>query len=156
MDDRGMIQVDDEQRVDAPQPEERPSTVPPPSKDGSRPRGFAAMDEERQRQIASKGGRAAHEKGTAHEFTRDEARAAGRKGGEAVSQNRRHMAEIGRKGGERVSQDREHMAQIGRKGGEAVSGDRQHMAEIGRRGGESRSGGPGSERGAEHGKETQH
>ncbi|WP_044242648.1 general stress protein [Chondromyces apiculatus] len=96
------------------------------------------MDIARQREIASKGGRAAHEKGTAHEFTKDEARAAGKKGGEAVSQNRRHMADIGRKGGERVSQDREHMAHIGRKGGEAVSGDRQHMAEIGRKGGESR------------------
>jgi general stress protein YciG len=42
-------------------------------------RGFAAMDPERQRQIASKGGRAAHEQGTAHRFTTDEARAAGRK-----------------------------------------------------------------------------
>lgn len=64
------------------------------------PRGFAAMDRERQRQIASQGGRAAHEKGTAHEFTPDEAREAGRKGGEAVSQDREHMAEIGRRGGE--------------------------------------------------------
>ena len=63
-------------------------------------RGFAGMDSERQRQIASEGGRAAHEKGTAHEFTPDEARAAGRKGGEAVSQDRQHMSEIGRKGGE--------------------------------------------------------
>jgi general stress protein YciG len=104
----------------------------------SEQRGFAAMDEEKQRQIASKGGKAAHEKGTAHEFTPDEARQAGKKGGEAVSKNRQHMAEIGRKGGERVSQDREHMAQIGRKGGEAVSGDREHMAQIGRKGGEAR------------------
>jgi len=101
-------------------------------------RGFAAMDESKQRQIASKGGKAAHQKGTAHEFTPDEARMAGKKGGEAVSKNRQHMAEIGRKGGERVSQDREHMAQIGRKGGEAVSGDREHMAQIGRKGGEAR------------------
>ncbi|HEY8380228.1 MAG TPA: KGG domain-containing protein, partial [Nannocystis sp.] len=46
-----------------------------------------------------KGGRAAHEKGTAHEFDSEEARAAGRKGGEVVSQNREHMAEIGAKGG---------------------------------------------------------
>ncbi len=101
-------------------------------------RGFAAMDGSKQRQIASKGGKAAHEKGTAHEFTPDEARLAGKKGGEAVSKNRQHMAEIGRKGGERVSQDREHMAQIGRRGGEAVSGDREHMAQIGRKGGEAR------------------
>lgn len=63
-------------------------------------RGFAAMDPELQRQIASKGGQAAHEQGRAHEFTPEEARAAGRKGGEVVSQNREHMAEIGRKGGQ--------------------------------------------------------
>jgi general stress protein YciG len=63
-------------------------------------RGFAAMDAAKQREIASKGGKAAHEKGTAHEFTSEEARAAGRKGGEAVSQDREHMAEIGKKGGE--------------------------------------------------------
>ncbi|HTU23327.1 MAG TPA: KGG domain-containing protein [Gemmataceae bacterium] len=47
-------------------------------------RGFASMDAARQREIASKGGRAAHEKGTAHEFTPEEARAAGRKGGQAA------------------------------------------------------------------------
>ena len=46
-------------------------------------RGFASMDKDKQREIASKGGQAAHEKGTDHEFTSDEARAAGRKGGEA-------------------------------------------------------------------------
>lgn len=63
-------------------------------------RGFASMDKERQRQIAAQGGRAAHMKGTAHEFTSEEARAAGRKGGEAVSGDRAHMAEIGRKGGQ--------------------------------------------------------
>jgi general stress protein YciG len=40
------------------------------------------MSPEKQREIASKGGRAAHEKGTAHEWTADEARAAGRKGGQ--------------------------------------------------------------------------
>jgi general stress protein YciG len=45
-------------------------------------RGFASMSAEKQREIASKGGRAAHEKGTAHEWTPDEARAAGRKGGQ--------------------------------------------------------------------------
>lgn len=63
-------------------------------------RGFASMDEDKQREIASQGGRAAHEKGTAHEFTSEEAREAGRKGGEAVSRDREHMAEIGRKGGQ--------------------------------------------------------
>ena len=63
-------------------------------------RGFAAMDEAQQREIASKGGQAAHQKGTAHEFDSEEARRAGQKGGEAVSRNREHMAQIGRKGGE--------------------------------------------------------
>ncbi|AFZ17270.1 KGG domain-containing protein [Allocoleopsis franciscana] len=62
-------------------------------------RGFASMDEDKQREIASKGGKAAHEKGTAHEFTSEEAREAGRKGGETVSQDRKHMSEIGREGG---------------------------------------------------------
>jgi len=66
---------------------------------GTRNRGFASMDRERQREIARKGGRAAHQKGTAHEFTTDEARAAGRKGGERVSADRDHMSRIGRLGG---------------------------------------------------------
>jgi uncharacterized protein len=91
---------------------------------GAKRRGFASMDEAKQREIASMGGKAAHQKGTAHEFSSDEAREAGRKGGEAVSQDREHMARIGRRGGEAVSQDREHMAQIGRKGGEST-GDRE-------------------------------
>ena len=75
-------------------------------------RGFAAMDRSKQREIASKGGRAAHQEGTAHEFSADEARAAGRKGGERVSQNRSHMAEIGRKGGEARGAARRAQAQI--------------------------------------------
>jgi general stress protein YciG len=66
---------------------------------GTSNRGFASMNPEKQREIASKGGRAAHAKGTAHEFSTDEAREAGRKGGQAVSRNREHMAAIGRKGG---------------------------------------------------------
>ena len=57
-------------------------------------RGFASMDQEKQREIA-------------------------RKGGQAVSRDREHMAAIGGKGGEAVSRDREHMASIGRKGGAA-------------------------------------
>src|SRR5207245_10898300 len=72
----------------------------------TRNRGFASMDAHRQKEIARKGGRAAHEKGKAHEFTPDEARAAGRKGGEKVSLNRRHMAEIGRRGGRSSAQRR--------------------------------------------------
>src|SRR5215216_4634148 len=69
-------------------------------------RGFASMDREKQREIASKGGRAAHAKGTAHEFDSGEAREAGRKGGVAVSRNREHMAAIGRRGGEARGQAR--------------------------------------------------
>lgn len=52
-------------------------------------RGFASMDRSKQREIASKGGKAAHQKGTAHEWTSEEARAAGRKGGIASHQRRR-------------------------------------------------------------------
>ena len=63
-------------------------------KQGTSNRGFAAMDQQQQREIA-------------------------RKGGQAVSRNREHMAEIGRKGGEAVSGNREHMSQIGQKGGES-------------------------------------
>ena len=44
---------------------------------GTNNRGFASMDPERQREIASQGGKAAHQKGTAHEFTSEEARRAG-------------------------------------------------------------------------------
>ena len=46
-------------------------------------RGFASMAVDKQREIASKGGRAAHAKGTAHEWSAEEARRAGRKGGQA-------------------------------------------------------------------------
>jgi uncharacterized protein len=61
-------------------------------------RGFATMNPEKQRAIAQQGGRAAHKKGVAHEFSREEAQKAGERGGLVVSQNRAHMAEIGRKG----------------------------------------------------------
>jgi general stress protein YciG len=56
---------------------------------GSSNRGFASMDPQRPREIASEGGRAAQEKGTAHEFTSEEAREAGRKGGQARSESNR-------------------------------------------------------------------
>jgi uncharacterized protein len=52
-------------------------------------RGFAALDAEQRRRIASMGGRAAHEKGTAHEFTSEEAAAAGRKRGQGGRQRNR-------------------------------------------------------------------
>jgi general stress protein YciG len=60
--------------------------------------GFHRITKDAHQKIASKGGRAAHAKGTAHEFTTEEAVTAGRKGGRVVSKNRAHMAEIGRKG----------------------------------------------------------
>lgn len=63
------------------------------------PRGFAGMDSTKQREIASKGGRVAHEKRTAHEFSSEEARRAGHLGGLSVSRDRAHMAAIGREGG---------------------------------------------------------
>jgi len=75
------------------------SEVTPETKPARRPRGFAAMDRSKVSEIASKGGKAAHAAGTAHQFTADEARAAGRKGGERVSADRSHMSRIGRLGG---------------------------------------------------------
>jgi len=69
-------------------------------------RGFASMSVEKQREIARQGGQAAHAKGTAHQFTREEAQKAGHKGGKAVSQNRAHMAQIGRKGGRKGKADK--------------------------------------------------
>jgi len=69
-------------------------------------RGFAVMDIERQREIASKGGKAAHAQGRAHEFSPEEARSAGHKGGEVVSRDREHMAAIGRAGGQARGRNR--------------------------------------------------
>ncbi len=57
--------------------------------DDTRKRGFASMDPARQREIASLGGQAAHASGNAHQFTSEEARKAGRKGGEASRGSRR-------------------------------------------------------------------
>jgi general stress protein YciG len=61
--------------------------------------GFAAMDPARLREIAREGGLAAHAEGKAHQFTSEEARRAGMKGGRSVSRDRDYMAEIGRRGG---------------------------------------------------------
>jgi uncharacterized protein len=66
--------------------------------------GFASMSADEQRAIASKGGKAAHAQGRAHEFGSEEARAAGRKGGQTVSRDRAHMAAIGRIGGQKRRQ----------------------------------------------------
>lgn len=68
-------------------------------KSGVSRRGFASMDKDKRREIASKGGKAAHAKGTAHEYTPEKAREAGKKGGERIAQDREHMARIGRQGG---------------------------------------------------------
>ena len=56
-------------------------------------RGFASMDRNKQREIASKGGKAAHQKGTAHEWTSEEAREAGRKGGMASHRRKQQQQE---------------------------------------------------------------
>jgi uncharacterized protein len=106
------------------------------SRGGRSNRGFASMDPNKQREIASKGGRAAHAKGTAHEFNSDEARDAGRKGGQAVSRNREHMAAIGRRGGEARGNARRQAAAGGGgaggaggnrnpRGGQSNLGDRE-------------------------------
>ena len=72
---------------------------------GKKRRGFASMSADKQRAIASKGGRAAHEKGVAHQWTQEEARVVGRKGGQVsrggrgkLPENEAHTA--GRKGGQ--------------------------------------------------------
>lgn len=77
-------------------------------------RGFAAMDPERQRQIASKGGRASHQSGNAHQFTSDEARIAGSKGGKAAHER-----------GTAHEFTSEEARAAGRKGGQASHGGRQ-------------------------------
>jgi len=69
-----------------------PDRPPQPVDDepkAKRPRGFAAMDRKQVSEIARKGGKAAHSAGTAHEFTSEEARVAGRKGGRATHAKRR-------------------------------------------------------------------
>ena len=84
-----------------------------------RGRGFAGMDEARQREIASMGGKAAHASGHAHEFTPEEAREAGRKGGEAS-----HAGQAMRTGGNQPGTGRgsgTHFA--GNPGGAAKPGE---------------------------------
>jgi uncharacterized protein len=62
-------------------------------------RGFASMDRSKQREIASKGGKAAHQKGTAHEWTSEEAREAGRKGGMASHRRKQQQQQGGESSG---------------------------------------------------------
>jgi len=99
---------------------------------GKSKRGFASMDPSRQRDIASKGGKAAHAKGTAHEWTADEARRAGRKGGEVVSRDRAHMEAIGRAGGEARGRARQLAAQQAANG--ARFQDRETSVTVSREG----------------------
>ncbi len=66
-------------------------------------RGFASMDRNKQREIASKGGKAAHQKGTAHEWTSEEAREAGRKGGMASHRRKQQQKSDGGDVGESPS-----------------------------------------------------
>jgi len=63
-------------------------------------RGFASMDRAKQREIASKGGKAAHQKGTAHEWTSEEAREAGRKGGMASHRRKQQQQQPAESGSE--------------------------------------------------------
>jgi len=100
---------------------------------GKSKRGFASMDPSRQRDIASKGGKAAHAKGTAHEWTADEARRAGRKGGEVVSRDRAHMEAIGRAGGEARGRARQMAAQQAQNGTPRFQ-DRETAVSVSREG----------------------
>ncbi len=79
--------------AETPAAKEAPRSQPGPYSDKSRPRGFAAMDRKLVSEIARKGGKAAHRAGTAHEFTSEEARRAGRVGGRVSHEKRRARGE---------------------------------------------------------------
>ncbi len=79
-------------------------------------RGFASMDRSKQREIASKGGKAAHQKGTAHEWTSEEAREAGRKGGMASHRRKQEQMQQQSGGGSISSSDE------GNSGGDQMTG----------------------------------
>ena len=106
---------------------------------GKSRRGFASMNRDRQREIASKGGRAAHEKGTAHEWSADEARVAGQRGGVVVSKDREHMSAIGRAGGEARGRNKSRARVLGqasameREAPIAVSSEPSPASSSGRR-----------------------
>jgi general stress protein YciG len=74
-------------------PDRPPHPVDTGESKPKRPRGFAAMDRKLVSEIARKGGKAAHSAGTAHEFTSEEARVAGRKGGRATHAKRRKVVD---------------------------------------------------------------
>ena len=83
----------------------RPASYEPTEEDkvAKEDRGFASMDRAKQREIASKGGKAAHQKGTAHEWTSEEARDAGRKGG--IASHRRRREALAQTPGSTTSED---------------------------------------------------
>ena len=83
-------------------------------------RGFASMDQDKQREIAAQGGRASHEQGTGHEFNSQEAREAGSKGGQAA-----HAS------GNAHEFSSEEAREAGRKGGQASGGNRSQSKEGG-------------------------
>lgn len=86
---------------------------------GTSSRGFASMDPERQREIASEGGKAAHEKGTAHEFTSEEARRAG-----SMSHGNRQSANASTRAGGASKQTGDKQGeQSGSRSGQADSDD---------------------------------
>lgn len=87
-------------------------------------RGFGSMDEQKQREIAAQGGRASHQRGTAHEFDSEEAREAGRKGGHAAHE----------KGAAHEFDESEARA-AGRKGGQASHGGGNRPDAVQARGG---------------------
>jgi len=84
----GSEKSDESNRGESPEGERETTTDNPTTTDSEQPRrkqrrGFAAMDPAKQREIASKGGKASHEQGTGHEWDSEAAREAGRKGGQA-------------------------------------------------------------------------
>src|SRR5436853_6380351 len=83
-------------------------------------RGFASMDRAKQREIASKGGKAAHQKGTAHEWTSEEAREAGRKGGMARHRRRSELT-----GSETTSEHTQAMGSVSEIPARDASSDEQ-------------------------------
>jgi uncharacterized protein len=117
------------------------------NKDGSKQsgtsnRGFASMDPERQREIASEGGKAAHEKGTAHEFTSEEARRAG-----SMSHGNRQSEQASTRSGSGASKQKGEQGgskQSDKGGSRASSDEEDEDSESGSRSG--RSGGSGKSR----------
>ena len=93
-------------------------------------RGFASMDRAKQREIASKGGKAAHQKGTAHEWTSEEARDAGRKGGIASHQRRREQAGGGSSVTSEVGRDSSNDMSRGSMSGDSYGSDRSESNEV--------------------------